>query len=81
MAIIKFTDYIDANAFFISLAIGLLFFYVIAPQKRIIIKYPNPETVNTQIYRDENENCYKYKAEEVKCPVNKELIKDVTTND
>ena len=55
MALIKFTNYIDANAFFISLALGLLFFYVIAPQKRIIIKYPNPENAEKTIYKDNNE--------------------------
>jgi hypothetical protein len=81
MAIIKFTDYIDANAFFISLALGLLFFYVIAPQKRVIIKYPNPETANTQVYKDNHENCYKFKAEEIKCPANKSLIKDISNQD
>ena len=81
MALIKFTNYIDANAFFISLALGLLFFYVIAPQKRIIIKYPNPENAEKIIYKDNNENCYKFKAEEVKCPANKSLIKDLSNND
>jgi hypothetical protein len=81
MALIKFTNYIDANAFFISLALGLLFFYVIAPQKRIIIKYPNPENAEKTIYKDNNENCYKFKAEEVKCPANKSLIKDLSNND
>jgi hypothetical protein len=81
MALIKFTDYIDANAFFISLALGLLFFYVIAPQKRIIIKYPNPENAEKTVYKDNNENCYKFKAEEVKCPANKSLIKDLSNSD
>jgi hypothetical protein len=83
MAFIKFTDYIDSNAFFISLALGLLFFYVIAPQKRVIIKYPNPENANTQVYKDkyDNDNCYKFKAEEVKCPANKALIKDISNLD
>ena len=81
MVLIKFTDYIDANAFFISLALGLLFFYVIAPQKRIVIKYPNPENAGKVIYKDSNENCFKFKAEEVTCPTNKSDIKDVSNND
>jgi hypothetical protein len=78
---IKFTDFIDPNAFFISLAIGLLIFYIIAPQKRIVIKYPNPENAGKVVYKDESDNCFKFKAEEVKCPSDKSKIKDVTDND
>jgi len=78
---IKFTNFIDPNAFFISLAIGLLIFYVLAPQKRIVIKYPNPENAGKIVYKDESDNCFKFKAEEVKCPSDKSKIKDVTDND
>lgn len=81
MVLIKFTNYIDPNAFFISLALGLMFFYVIAPQKRVVIKYPNPENAGKVVYKDTNENCFKFKAEEVTCPKNKADIKDVTDND
>jgi hypothetical protein len=81
MVLIKFTNYIDPNSFFISLAVGLLFFYVIAPQKRIVIKYPNPENAGKVVYKDTNENCFKFKAKEVTCPKNKSDIKDVTDND
>ncbi len=77
----KFTNFIDPNAFFISLAIGLLIFYVIAPQKRIIIKYPNPENAGKIIYKDNNENCFKFKAKEVNCPSDKSNIKDFVDND
>ena len=75
---IKFTNFIDPNAFFISLAIGLLIFYVIAPQKRVIIKYPNPDNVGKVVYKDESENCFKYSAEEVKCPKDKDQIKEIS---
>lgn len=78
---IKFTHFIDPNAFFISLALGLLIFYIIAPQKRIIIKYPSPENAGKVIYKDESDNCFKFKAEEVKCPNDKSKIKDITDND
>lgn len=78
---IKFTDFIDSNAFFLSLAIGLLIFYVIAPQKRIVIKYPNPENAGKVVYKDTNENCFKFKAEEVNCPKDKNQIKDIVSDD
>lgn len=78
---IKFTNFIDPNAFFISLAIGLLIFYVLAPQKKIVIKYPNPENAGKIVYKDESDNCFKFNAEEVKCPNDKSKIKDFTDND
>lgn len=78
---IKFTNFIDPNAFFISLAIGLLFFYVIAPQKKIVIKYPNPENAGKLVYKDSNENCFKFKAKEVNCPKDKSQIKDIVEDD
>ena len=78
---IKFTDFIDTNAFFLSLAIGLLIFYIIAPQKRIVIKYPNPENAGKIVYKDTNENCFKFKAEEVNCPKDKSEIKDIVSDD
>ena len=78
---IKFTNFIDPNAFFLSLSIGLLVFYVIAPQRRIVIKYPNPENAGKVVYKDESENCFKFKADEIKCPSDKSKIKDVTDND
>lgn len=77
----KFTNFVDPNAFFISLAIGLLIFYVIAPQKRVVIRYPNPENAGKVVYKDSNENCFKFKAEEVNCPKNKSEIKDIVDND
>jgi len=77
----KFTDFIDPNAFFISLAIGFLIFYVIAPQKRVVIRYPNPENAGKVVYKDSNDNCFKFKAEEVTCPKNKSEIKDIVDND
>ena len=77
----KFTNFIDPNAFFISLSIGLLIFYVIAPQKRVVIRYPNPENAGKVVYKDSNENCFKFKAEEVNCPKDKNQIKDIVSDD
>lgn len=75
---IKFTDFIDPYAFFISLAIGFFIYYILAPPKRIVIKYPNPDNTEEVVYKDETENCYKYKATEVKCPDDKSQIKDIS---
>jgi hypothetical protein len=39
------------------------------------MKFPSPNNAGTITYRDEEENCYKYKAERVECPLDKSLIK------
>ena len=71
----KFTDYINAPAFFITLAIGLFFTYVYSPPKKIVIKWPTPENAGKVIYKDHSDLCYKYKANEIACPDNKLIIK------
>lgn len=54
-------------AFFIAFFLGLIYVYLSAPKQRVIIKYPTPYNANKLIYKNENEFCYKYIAEEVKC--------------
>lgn len=73
---IKFTDYINAPAFFIALAIGLFFTYIYAPPKKIIIKWPTPENAGKVVYKDHADLCYKYKANEIPCPDDKSKIKN-----
>jgi hypothetical protein len=74
---IQFTDYINVNAFFISLAIGIFITYIYSPPKKIIIKWPTPENAGKIVYKDESESCYKYKANEIPCPDDKSQIKDI----
>lgn len=71
----QFTDYINVTAFFIALAIGLFFTYIYSPPKKIIIKWPTPETADKIVYRDHADLCYKYNANEVPCPDDKNEIK------
>lgn len=74
----KFTDYIDAPSFFIALAIGLFFTYIYAPPKKIVIKWPTPENAGKVIYKDNADTCYKYKANEIPCPDDKNQIKNTS---
>jgi hypothetical protein len=74
---IKFTDYIDVKAFFIALFIGLFLTYIFSKPKKIIIKWPTPENAGKLIYKDNEENCYKYNAKEVECPDDKTKIKSI----
>lgn len=54
-------------AFIIAFAIGMFYVYIATPKPKIVIKYPTPYNANRIIYKNENDVCYKYKVEEVKC--------------
>ena len=70
----QFTDYIDVRAFFISLFIGIMITYVLAPPKKYVIAYPTPETADKKIYQDDANQCYKYESKEIQCPSDKTKI-------
>jgi len=57
-------------AFIIGFTIGILYVYLSTPKPRIITKYPTPYNSDKNIYKNENEICYKYDVEEVKCDKN-----------
>lgn len=61
-------DNIDTFWFLISLALGLFLVYCTTPQPEIIIKYPTPENAHELVFKDDSNNCYKFKTKEVKCP-------------
>lgn len=67
---------INIYYFLISLTVGLLFAYLFTPQPEVIIKYPTPENAGKVVYKDVNDVCYKYKANEVSCPSDKSKIVD-----
>ncbi len=62
-------------AFIVSFCVGMFFVYLMEPQKKIIVQHPKPND-DVTIYRDDENNCYKYKTIEVKCPTDKSLILD-----
>jgi hypothetical protein len=71
-------DNIDTKWFLISFAFGLFLVYCSAPQPEVIIKYPTPDNASTTIFKDDvGENCYKFDAEEVKCPSNKMSVNQI----
>lgn len=61
-------DFIDPFYFLVALCIGLFYTYITAPQPQIVIKYPTPFNAGKSMYVDQNDVCYKYKIEQVKCP-------------
>jgi hypothetical protein len=67
-------------AFLIAFSIGILMCYLTQPEPTIIFKHPTPETAGTIIYHDNDNNCFKYVAEEVKCPSNNNEITQTPLN-
>ncbi len=66
---------LNPYAFILSFCIGIFIVYLSEPPKKIIVKHPRPND-NQTIYRDNDDNCYKYKTVEVACPSDKSLILD-----
>tara|TARA_B110000037_G_C17076890_1_gene488262 strand:- start:576 stop:869 length:294 start_codon:yes stop_codon:yes gene_type:complete len=68
-------EYVNPLSFFISFAIGIFLVYLTVPEPKIIIKYPTPDNVNINTYKDHSDTCYKYIANEVKCDNTEKEIK------
>ena len=60
--------FINIPVFIISLAIGLFVTYVTSGPTKSILVYPNPDNIEKLLYKDNADNCFKFKAEEIKCP-------------
>jgi hypothetical protein len=61
--------------FSLAFAIGMLAVYVTNPPPTVIVKFPSPYNVGKVTYHDKADNCYRYVAEEVKCPSDPAMIK------
>ena len=70
-----FFNKLNPYVFILSFCIGIFIVYLSEPTKKIIIQHPRPNDEKT-IYRDDSDNCYKYKTIEVTCPTDKSLILD-----
>lgn len=66
--------YINPYVFIIAFAISMIIVYIMHPEPTVIYKFPNPNNTEKYTYQDDNKNCYKYKATEVKCPSDPNLI-------
>ena len=70
-------EYISLPVFIISLAIGLFFVYILGPDVKVIHLFPTPENSEGIQYKDNTDNCYVYKSEEVECPKDSSKIASV----
>lgn len=71
--------YINIPIFLISLALGLLFVYVMGPEKKSVYVYPSPSNYTKYQYRDHADQCFEYIPNQVKCPLNPLSIKTIPT--
>ncbi len=69
-----FLGLINIPVFIVSLAVGIFVVYITHNQQAIYI-YPNPDNLNKFLYKDQSDNCFKFKAKEVKCPKNEKLVR------
>jgi hypothetical protein len=65
-----FINYISIPVFFISFAIGILFVYIYGPEYKKVYIYPSIDTINTMLYRDKSNQCFRLEPQEVTCPKN-----------
>ena len=69
--------YVSLPVFLISFALGIFFVYVMGPEDKTIFVYPTPTNSKTVQYKDGVDECFQYKATEIKCPLNPFDIKTV----
>jgi hypothetical protein len=54
--------------FFGALAIGLLVCYLFTPAQEVIVKFPSPYNAGRVVYKDKDDGCFVYSADQVPCP-------------
>lgn len=67
--------------FFISFAIGILYCYLTTPPPDVVLKFPSPINSGKITYKDRSDECYKYKANKIACPREKNKIKPQPINE
>lgn len=71
------TKFIDFKIFIISLAIGFFLVYINQEKQTVIYVYPTPDNIDKIAYKDKASNCYTFTSQEVTCPKNEKLVKNI----
>lgn len=67
--------------FIIAFSIGILACYIMNPKPQIVLKFPSPQNVGQIVYKDNADNCFAFKADQVECTkdaINQPIIIDDT---
>lgn len=54
-------------AFIIAFAFGIAYCYVVTPPSKVVVKFPSPTNAGKIMYRDNDDNCFTFTANEVPC--------------
>lgn len=61
-------QYINFTYFILSFTLGLFLVYVLGEDVKVVKIYPNPINVESVLYKDKADECFKMKATQVDCP-------------
>lgn len=75
---IKIFGKISWTYFFVSAFVGLLFIFLLGPQEKKVLVYPNDNIINKPIFQDNSNTCYKMTDTKVQCPFDKSKIETFT---
>ena len=59
--------HLNPIAFILSFCIGIIIVCTKQPPRRIVYRHPTPFNAGKEIYRDNDDGCFKYKATRVNC--------------
>jgi hypothetical protein len=69
-------DHINVLYILLGIAIGIIAQFVVIPEKKVIVKYPEPGKADKMTFRDSNGTCFKFTATEVDCKANEAELQD-----
>ena len=79
--IMKLNKFISIPIFLISFTLGLFVIYITGPTNKKIYVYPTPENIDSFLWKDKANNCYKWDIKEVNKPKDDKNIKSIPVQD
>jgi len=71
---------VNVYSLFVGFLVGVMIMTTIADKPTIVIKHPTPYNTSKITYVDKTGTCYKYKANEVSCPMDGTAVKEIPVN-
>jgi hypothetical protein len=73
-----FEKYISWHAFIIGFVVGIIYrFYIVPIAYRTVHIYPTPENVNSLVFKDNADTCFKFYTIDTICPAEQAKIKNI----
>ena len=72
-----FDKYVSLPVLLLTFIIGFGLMYITPADKTKVVVYPTPDNKDQFLYMDTADNCYKFEQQEVQCPTDKNLIKEI----